>query len=882
MIRGITRSVGNEIDEFITGGMQNNLVGLPLDIGAINIARGRDVGTPGLNAARRAFHAASQDTSVAPYANWVDYADNLRHELSIVNFIAAYGTHPTVAGGDGIPGNYSDGEPNAVEDRRKAACALVSAINVNPSFCVDAGFDVEPAAAAPADAEAFMRSQGDWATGLDGLPITGLEEIDFWNGGLSEERRPFTGYLGSTHNFVFESQMEDLQNGDRFYYLGRTATIHMLGALESNSFASLVMRNTDLGELGAGSVPLNLFSVPNHNLEVVQDQQFNGVDSADPEAEAELVDLVIRDPNQATTNISVADPDLFLQYTGGDHVTMGGTPGRDTMIGGIGDDAIWGREGDDRIEGGDGADLIEGGPGDDIITDLSGPDVIEGGPGNDAISSGNEEDVIFGDQGSDFIINQSEFGEIFGGLDNDFIYDGMFIGHIRGGAGDDWMENLGGGEDLWQGDDGAAPEAGEPAVKGNDVFIAYGGNNDADMENGDDIIVDGAGIDRAEGQLGFDWISFANDEFGVNVDLDLTIFLRPILPPSNSSIQNRYDRVEGLSGSPLGDILRGTPNQLGADDGDALSISTDAAGRTTTDGFSLIEGYDDTATALALVPEVERTDLNPDPVTGDAQFGWSNGDIVLGGGASDLMIGEAGDDILDGDSSLKVNIETPNPGLRTGSLNAAALVTQEALDVAIAEYQSGFSNSILAEAEAAIAVDGLDALLAQLTAQQIADLLAVEQALLASNEAAALAAAAQATEVAAAVEAAALQSVANNAAANVQAAQVHVEAETAAVMANNQAVVDTQAALGAAQESLQNAEAAVLVADANVVSATQAHAAAEQAAVDALLDQINCEVDCEAVVAVFDVAVAETITSLAERQAAEAVASIAAQAVVQA
>ncbi|NQZ97708.1 MAG: hypothetical protein HRU01_14450, partial [Myxococcales bacterium] len=166
VIRGITRSVGNEIDEFITGGMQNNLVGLPLDSGAINIARGRDVGTPGLNAARRAFHAASQDTSVAPYANWVDYADNLRHELSIVNFIAAYGTHPTVAGDDGIPGNYSDdGEPNAVEDRRRAACALVSAINVNPSFCVDAGFDVEPAAAAPADAEAFMRSQGDWAPG---------------------------------------------------------------------------------------------------------------------------------------------------------------------------------------------------------------------------------------------------------------------------------------------------------------------------------------------------------------------------------------------------------------------------------------------------------------------------------------------------------------------------------------------------------------------------------------------------------------------------------------------------------------------------------------------------------------------------------------------
>ena len=30
---------------------------------------------------------------------------------------------------------------------------------------------------------------------------------------------PFGGLLGSTFNFVFETQMEKLQNGDRFYYL---------------------------------------------------------------------------------------------------------------------------------------------------------------------------------------------------------------------------------------------------------------------------------------------------------------------------------------------------------------------------------------------------------------------------------------------------------------------------------------------------------------------------------------------------------------------------------------------------------------------------------------------------------------------------------------
>ena len=38
---------------------------------------------------------------------------------------------------------------------------------------------------------------------------------------------------------------------------------------------------------------------------------------------------------------------------------------------------------------------------------------------------------------------------------------------------------------------GAAPEAGEPSTKGNDVAIGHDGNNDWDMENGDDIVVDG-------------------------------------------------------------------------------------------------------------------------------------------------------------------------------------------------------------------------------------------------------------------------------------------------------------------------------------------------------------------------------------------------------
>ena len=54
-MRGTTRQLGNEIDEFVTEALRNNLLGLPLDLASINLARGRETGVPTLNAARAEF-----------------------------------------------------------------------------------------------------------------------------------------------------------------------------------------------------------------------------------------------------------------------------------------------------------------------------------------------------------------------------------------------------------------------------------------------------------------------------------------------------------------------------------------------------------------------------------------------------------------------------------------------------------------------------------------------------------------------------------------------------------------------------------------------------------------------------------------------------------
>ena len=58
----------------------------------------------------------------------------------------------------------------------------------------------------------------------------------------------------------------------------------------------------------------------------------------------------------------IPDPN-YLQYTGEDHVVLGGTAGADTIISSIGDDTIYGDAGNDRLEGGDGVDMILGGAG---------------------------------------------------------------------------------------------------------------------------------------------------------------------------------------------------------------------------------------------------------------------------------------------------------------------------------------------------------------------------------------------------------------------------------------------------------------------------------------------------------------------------------------
>ena len=263
-------------------------------------------------------------------------------------------------------------------------------------------------AGAPGDRLDFLN--GDAET-------TGVGAIDFWIGGLAEKQMPFGGLLGSTFAFVFETQLEALQNADRFYYLARTAGLDFGVALENNSFAQLIMLNTD-----ATHLPGDVFTTPAYTLEVDLAKQFNAnvangpgrmgfastipsrvldetadnvaTPREDPLGPDTLIPLVIRD-NPQTPQVDTN----YLRYTGVDHVVLGGTAGNDRIISSIGDDTLYGDGGNDRLEGGAGNDRIFGGAGDDIITDAAGDDIIHGDEGHDVIQGGNGLNLLFGDDG---------------------------------------------------------------------------------------------------------------------------------------------------------------------------------------------------------------------------------------------------------------------------------------------------------------------------------------------------------------------------------------------------------------------------------------------------------------------------------------------------
>ncbi|MCY7280103.1 MAG: hypothetical protein LH610_04260 [Sphingomonas bacterium] len=632
IVRGLSRDVGNQIDEFIINDVRSNLLGLPLDLGALNIARGRDTGIPSLNETRAQLYNNTGLADLKPYVSWVDFAAHLKNAASIVNFIAAYGTHSTITSETTLVG------------KRAAAEAIV--------------FNT---AGAPADRLDFINATGiyapDGVAGPNNDSRGGLELVDLWIGGLAEAHPEFGGMLGSTFNYVFEAQMESLQDGDRMYYLSRTQGQNFLNQLEPNTFADLVMRNTDLGDQYATHLHGFLFVTPDHFLELdrgIKQEDYNGsANGLDPTwAPGEPhspFDMKVTRTYTGVLADGTHDVGGTLRFIGGEHVVLGGTEGNDKLYGDRGIDTLWGDGGDDYLNAGTESDNVFGGEGDDIIEDPFGDDILRGNAGNDVITSARGFDLLFGNEGKDAIFVGQDAGEAFGGSGDDFIVGGQGADGLFGNEGDDWIEG-GNGLDTLSGDNSEIFF--NSLIIGNDVLFGQGDENNLDAESGDDIMGSGPSVFRYEGMYGFDYVIAKGDIAGVDFDMTLGVAL---LDPA-AVLRDRFDKVESISGYTFDDILKGdnrghfVPGTVttGAT-ADPLFV-TDILTQT---GINLINGFN------AWFGGARQTLFGgPTPLVigSEGVTSFRDGNIILGGDGNDLITGQRGFDLLDGDAYLNVRI----------------------------------------------------------------------------------------------------------------------------------------------------------------------------------------------------------------------------------
>ncbi|MBZ9799559.1 peroxidase family protein [Mesorhizobium sp. ES1-4] len=543
ILRGMSQQLTNEVDEFVTPAMQQTLLGQPLDLAAINIARGRDVGMPTLNQVRAQLHQALVDERLAdpttphhtnlivdalnPYTSWAEFNSQMQHPESIVDFVAAYAF---------------DGDL----DKAQELVDLESGAIASSSGAM--GWTVQ-------DAVGFFNNS---YSGGDASLLAGqhtFDNIDFWIGGLAE-LHVFTGQLGTTFNAIFEDQMERLMDGDRFYYLYRLGLALPIDpdlghAITTEQFKDIIERTT-------GALHLNgdVMGWSDHTFELyknaspivaiagesIHDETGATVAAVggeikyqlDPstntwvaitnfaaeEAYKQIVDRHATDVNgidafSSTVNHGVGiysgsgsgiagdgtmltksntDLGITRQYIADFRPDIGENPDGTPSSGYNSHETFAGTDYDDWLDAGNGDDTIYGDKGDDVLDGKAGADHIYGGDGQDVIYGGDIEDFLDGGAGDDIIYAGTSAGALdvaIGGHGNDRIYGEAGIDELYGGEGDDYID-AGGDTDLAFGD------------AGNDIMFGGDGPDELRGGEGDDMLSGGSGSDQLKGEHGDD------------------------------------------------------------------------------------------------------------------------------------------------------------------------------------------------------------------------------------------------------------------------------------------------------------------------------------------------------------------------------------------
>lgn len=641
---GMTHQVGNETDEFVTSALQQTLLGQPLDLAAINIARGRDLGIPTLNEARKqlydalvaerantngpasAAHAKIQLDLLKPYNSWNEFGNSMIHSESLVNFIAAYS----------FDGDVAHAQALIDADLTNAAVSYI-------------GQDGIQATVTAADAHNFMSGARNADGTFKVAGAGGFNSVDLWIGGLAESH-VLGGILGPTFNAIFEDQMERLMDGDRFYYLYRLfqalpQITNLSTQVTNEQFKDIVERTTGVTHLN-GDIMLYADSYVELGQKAVADAKTEhkyadqlaalhtsgalpasqGVYSSGGSStggNGELVTIADPEhPGQYLTFINDVRPDNPDINSNGNpldgynsHEVLSGTEFNDYLDTGDGDDTSYGGKGNDILVGNGGSDHLYGEDGNDVLYGAGGTagadvaDFLDGGDGNDYIYGGQNAgatEILIGGRGDDHLYGEAGIDELYGDEGNDFIDAGGDTDLVFGGGGND---ELYGGE----GPDELHGQLGDDLISGgsgSDVLVG---------EEGDDIIFGGQGGGVAQGDsdeliggslggddFGFDLADYSDSSIALNVAADL-------------NNQNLQGTPAGVSFEPFNHLYTGIDGLVGTALSDKFAAST-------ANGATLAQ-----SSGAGLV--------------GDDASNW-----LIGGSGNDIMLGNGGNDVIVGDS----------------------------------------------------------------------------------------------------------------------------------------------------------------------------------------------------------------------------------------
>jgi methionine-rich copper-binding protein CopC len=387
ILRGIANQPSERIDPQVVNALRNDLVRNPADLFSFNVQRGRDLGLGSLNQLRIQL-TASTDPYVreaveraggplTPYTSWEDF--QARNGLSAAD----------------------------INKLRLAYPDLV----------------LQPAEILP-----FRRANPE-ITLVNGNTVKGIDRLDGWVGGLSEQHIN-GGVVGQTFWVILHQTFDKLQEADRFYYLDRTKNFDFY---KNASLADIFQRNTGV------HFSESIFFTPTDLVAptVVSQAPAAGATQVDPNANLTLTfseaikrglgTIELRtaagvlvetfantSPRVTITGITVTvDPTRALAGNTSYRLIL--SSGAVTDLSGNGQGAYTAPAFTTAsvgvtLVGDNNANTLTGGALNDILRGLGGADALQGMAGNDSIDGGAGNDVVGGGAGADLLT---------GGLDRD-------------------------------------------------------------------------------------------------------------------------------------------------------------------------------------------------------------------------------------------------------------------------------------------------------------------------------------------------------------------------------------------------------------------------------------------------------------------------------